>query len=205
MRKNGFLITLAAPSGGGKSSVCDIVLKRLPQIKYSISWTTREPRGEEKHGIHYFFCDETTFINKRDESYFIESALVHGHYYGTSKEFVNNCLDEGSHIIMDIDVQGVDQIRKKGFSVVTIFLIPPTYHELEERLKNRKTDSYEVIQQRLINAKKEIDRLIEYDYLVINENLEKAAEDVIHIIEAEENKVSRYENIVQDFYEIKED
>lgn len=201
MRKKGFLITLAAPSGGGKSSVCDIVLRQLPQIRYSISWTTREPRGEEKNGIHYFFTDEQTFLQKKEAGFFLESALVHGHYYGTSKEFVYDTLQQGSHIIMDIDVQGVEQIRKQGFSVVTIFIIPPTYKILEERLLNRKTDSEEVIRQRLINAKKEIDRLIEYDYLVINKNLEEAARDIVSIINAEEIKVSRYENIIQDFYE----
>ncbi|HOD53502.1 MAG TPA: guanylate kinase [Candidatus Cloacimonadota bacterium] len=200
MKKKGFLITIAAPSGSGKSTILSKVMERLPHIQYSISHTTRKPRGEEKDGVAYFFTEESDFLSKRDAGFFLESAKVHNNWYGTSKQFIEDTLEKANHVIMDIDVQGVAQIRNLGVDIVSIFILPPSYSVLKQRLIDRKTDSPEQIEQRLENSKKEIDRLNEYDYLVINDSLDSAVECVINIIQAEENKVKRFSKILDDFY-----
>lgn len=200
MKKKGFIITVAAPSGSGKSTILNQVMQQLPNIRYSVSHTTRAPRGAEKNAVDYFFVTEEEFQNLKAHDHFLENAFVHNHWYGTSKQFVMNTLESSHHIIMDIDVQGVAQIKKAGIDVVSIFILPPSYRILKQRLIDRKTDSLEQIEQRLENSKKEIDRLNEYDYLVINENLEDAVIDLVNIIRAEENKVKRFSSVLEDFY-----
>ncbi len=200
MKKKGFIITVAAPSGSGKSTILNQVMQQLPNIRYSISHTTRAPRGAEQNAVEYFFVTEEEFHKLQAQNHFLESAFVHNHWYGTSKQFVMDTLESSQHIIMDIDVQGVAQIKEAGIDVVSIFILPPSYHVLKQRLIDRKTDSIEQIEQRLENSKKEIDRLNEYDYLVINENLEDAIIDLVNIIRAEENKVKRFSSVLEDFY-----
>ncbi len=200
MKKKGFLVTIAAPSGSGKSTILNKVMQKLPQIRYSISHTTRLPRGEEQDGVAYFFTNEEDFLKKKDAGFFLECAKVHNNWYGTSKDFINRTLEDANHVIMDIDVQGVSQIKKLGVDIVSIFVLPPEFRILKQRLIDRKTDSPEQIEQRLENSKKEIDRLNEYDYLVINDSLDNAVERVINIIQAEENKVKRFVNVLDDFY-----
>ncbi|HPY96790.1 MAG TPA: guanylate kinase [Candidatus Cloacimonadota bacterium] len=200
MKKKGFIITLASPSGGGKSSILCSVLGLLPQAKYSISYTTRQIRGTEQDGIDYFFISEQEFLKKKEEGFFLEYAHVHNYWYGTAKDYVLNILDQGNHVIMDIDVQGVAQVKELGYDVVSIFVLPPDFETLKQRLIDRKTDSNEQIEQRLINSKKEIDQLIAYDYLVINNSLDKAIECVVNIILAEENRVIRYIDPIKTFY-----
>ena len=200
MKKKGFLVLIAAPSGGGKSTICEEILRLNPDLCYSISWTTRAKRGKETDGINYFFTDTATFQNKIEEGFFLEYAEVHGNFYGTSKSYVDDCLDNEKIVIFDIDVQGVELIRNKGYDVVTIFILPPNQEVLKQRLLNRGTDSPEVIIQRLENARKEIDCIECYDYLVINDEINKAIEIVNSILIGEKNKRNRYISPKEDFY-----
>jgi len=202
MKKKGFLVTITSPSGGGKSTICQGVLQLNPSVVYSISWTTREPRGAEQHGVDYFFTDLHTFQAKASDNFFLEFAEVHGHFYGSSKELIDNFLTEEKVVLLDIDVQGVELLRVQGYDVVTIFILPPNKTTLIERLVNRGTDTPEAIHKRLDNAKKEIMCVYDYDYLVINEDIDEAIANVNSILIAEKSKIKRYSNPINDFYEV---
>ena len=200
MKRKGFLVTIASPSGGGKSTICREILSINPSICYSISWTTRPTRGEEIDGVDYFFTDIATFEKKIKAGHFLEYALVHGNYYGTTTEFVEKCLQDGKIVLLDIDVQGVELVRNCGYDIVSIFILPPNESVLKERLIGRKTDSQTVIDQRLENSKKEIAFLRNYDYLIINDKIENAVNIVNNVLIGEQNKVDRYINPLEDFY-----
>ena len=200
MKKRGFVVTFASPSGGGKSTICNEVLKINPLFCYSISWTTRELRGDEVNGKDYFFIDIETFKQKIDEDFFLEYAEVHGNFYGTSREFITDCIEKEKIVLLDIDVQGVELLKKQGIDVVTIFILPPSERILEDRLVKRGTDTTEVINKRLENAKKEIEYLQGYDYLVINDNIQDAINTVNCILIAETNKQKRYIDPVKEYY-----
>jgi len=191
-RKTPFLIILSAPSGGGKSTILNEILKDNNQIEYSVSYTTRPPRGYEQNGIHYNFVSREAFEQMIKAGDFLEHAQFAGHYYGTSISYIQSRLAQGKHVIMDIDVQGAAQISSKDIPYVKIFLMPPSLKILKERLINRKTDSPEEIEKRLQIARTEIQSIQLYDYLVINDRLDIAVDDVRAIIRAEENRVDRY-------------
>lgn len=198
--KNNFLIVVSAPSGGGKSTINRAILERNDNIVYSISYTTRKPRGNEQNGKDYFFVDEKKFKEMIEDNEFIEYAHVHDNWYGTSLRFIKSQLNKCKHVIMDIDVQGAEKIAKSSIDKILIFLLPPTDKILEQRLRKRGTDSSQEIAKRLRNAPQEIDKVEDYDYLVINDDLQKAIEDVEAIIRAEENSAKRYHKIKQAFY-----
>ena len=191
---------MISPSGGGKSTIGDNILENSNEIEYSVSYTTRKPRFGEKDGIDYFFVSESEFLELRDNNEFLESAKVHGNWYGTSRTFIEQRVDSGKHILLDLDIQGANQIVDKGIDAVTIFIIPPTEEILKDRLAKRGSDSAETIKERLKNAEEEIARLNEFQYLVINEELSKSILEIKNIISAEENKVFRYKNINETFY-----
>jgi guanylate kinase len=199
-RKKNFLIVISAPSGGGKSTICKAILERMNTVDYSISYTTRKPRANEVNGQHYFFVNEERFRELIGENDFLEYAQVHNNWYGTSRSFILNRFADNRHVIMDIDPQGARSIVNSGIDVVTIFLLPPNMKILEERLRNRDTDSDDTIALRLNNARFELETLPEYEYLVINDDLDTAINDVKKIIEAEENRVSRYYTPQDVFY-----
>lgn len=198
--ENPFLIVISAPSGGGKSTILERVLNDFDNISYSISSTTRKPRGDERNGVDYFFLDTDEFEDKIAEDEFLEYANVFGNYYGTSRKFIQSCFDKGQYVIMDIDVQGCLKLEKTDCPLVKIFLLPPDGDELESRLRKRGTDSNEVISKRLNTAREELKLIDHYDYLVVNDDLEKAVYAVKNIIWAEMHKISRYNDIYHSFY-----
>ncbi|MDD3049592.1 MAG: guanylate kinase [Candidatus Cloacimonetes bacterium] len=198
--KRNFLIILSAPSGGGKSTIKNEILEKSEKMEYSVSYTTRAPRGSEKDEVDYFFVTENKFLELKVKNEFLESALVHGNWYGTSRSFIESKFNQGKHVIMDIDIQGAESIRKSDIDSVSIFILPPDLEILEKRLRDRGTDNEESIRKRLYNARKEIEKISDYEYLVINDDLNDAVTEIEAIIKAEENKVKRYNKIESKFY-----
>ncbi|MCD6182057.1 MAG: guanylate kinase [Candidatus Cloacimonetes bacterium] len=198
--KRSFLIILIAPSGGGKSTIAGRILQDAENIDYSISYTTRSPRGLEENGKQYFFVKDEDFERLIAEDDLLEHATVHGYQYGTSRSFIQSRLAMKHHVIMDIDVQGAIQIMKSEIDTVTVFVLPPNETILRNRLTARGTDSPEVIARRLINARGEIAQMQLFDYLVINDDLDEAVEQVNAIICAEELKTARYTDVERIFY-----
>ena len=198
--KQSFLIILISPSAGGKSAILKRVIEECDDVDYSISYTTRKPRINESNGIDYNFISESEFKELQAAGDLLESADVHGCWYGTSRRFIDSKLQKGKHIIMDIDVQGARQILQQDIEVVTIFIIPPDISVLTKRLTDRGTDSQEEIETRLQTARKEMEEIDHFDYLVINDDFETAVRDVIEIIRVEEKKVKRFTNIKDIFY-----
>jgi len=182
--KHGHLIVVTAPSGAGKSTLVQGAVSRLPNLTYSVSYTTRDLRGEEKHGRQYYFVTVDEFLKLRDNGSFIECAEVHGNWYGTPREGVAEHLAAGQDVILDIDVQGAAQIREQIEDAITVFILPPSFAVLADRLRNRNTDNRYDIEKRLSNARAEVKRYSEFDYLIVNEDLETALEALIAIITA---------------------
>ena len=183
--KHGTIIVLSGPSGAGKSTLVGEVLKVMPELQFSISCTTRKPRGTEQHGVEYYFLTEEEFVQRIDAGEFVEHAQVHANRYGTLKSEVLERSRQGKDVILDIDVQGAMQIRKAAENdpelaavLQFVFIAPPSYEILENRLRGRKTDSEEQIAIRLAAAKKEISFWRNYDYVVVNGDLKKAAEEL---------------------------
>lgn len=176
------------------------ILRKTDNIDYSVSYTTRASRGIEQNGTHYHFVSEAEFEDRIAQNDFLEHAKVFGHsWYGTSISYIQSRLKLGRHVIMDIDVQGAAQISATQVPFVKIFIIPPSMATLKQRLIRRGTDSEEHIQLRLDTAEKELDCIPDYDYLVINDDLDQAVDDVMAIIKAEENRVHRYQSPMQEF------
>ncbi len=194
-----FLIILSAPSGGGKTTILNEVRRLTDNIDYSVSYTTRLPRGTEQNNVHYHFVDEPEFLRRKESGDFLESALVFGKWYGTSISFIKSRLDAGKHVIMDIDVQGAALISSTDIPYVKVFIVPPSMEILKDRLIKRDTDSMEEIEKRLNIAKTELEHIDRYDYLVINDDLETAVRDVISIVRAEENRTDKYINPIAGF------
>jgi len=174
---NGAVLVLSGPSGAGKSSLIHKIVDDIGECYFSISTTTRPMREGEVNGVDYYFVDEEEFKKEIEEDQFLEYALVHGNYYGTSLKPVKKALLEGKLVIFDIDVQGNSAINSRlGDITTSVFITPPTLSELKRRLQNRRTDSQEVIDKRVDMAKREIQRVSEYEYLLINDDLDAAAE-----------------------------
>lgn len=184
----GFLAVISGPSGAGKGTIIEKVIKSSPELAFSISATTRPPRPKEKEGIHYFFLTREEFEAKIKQNEFLEWAKVHEDYYGTPRHFIEARIQEGGIIILDIDVQGGLQVKKTFPTGVFIFIVPPTFHDLQERLLKRSTETPESLNRRLADARKEFGFLEEYDYLVTNKVLADAVCDVRSIIRAEKCK-----------------
>jgi guanylate kinase len=178
----GNLIIVSGPSGAGKSALVANVMQRLPRLKFSVSYTTRTPRGIEQNGVEYFFVDRPKFQSLVDQDRLLEWAEVHGNFYGTSREFVDDLLKKGDDVLLDIDVQGADIIRVKRPDSIGVFIFPPSYQVLHERLVRRSLDPGFVIEQRLKKACKEIRHFSEYDYLIINEDLGSSTRELESII-----------------------
>lgn len=174
---NGAVLVLSGPSGAGKSSLIHKIIDDIGECYFSISTTTRPMREGEVDGIDYYFVDEEEFQKEIEEDQFLEYAIVHGNYYGTSLKPVKKALLEGKLVIFDIDVQGNSAINSRlGDITTSVFITPPTLSELKRRLENRQTDAQEVIKRRVDMAKREIQRVSEYEYLLVNDDLDTAAE-----------------------------
>jgi guanylate kinase len=179
----GHLFIISAPSGAGKTTIVRAVLDRFADILYSISYTTRKPRNGELDGIDYNFISTDDFKKRIDGGEWAEWAEVHGNYYGTSAEFINNGLASGRDILLDIDVQGTIKILERYPDSITIFIMPPSLETLGKRLELRGTDSKAEIARRLVNAEKEIEKKDLYRHIVVNDQLSEAIEKLISIIE----------------------
>jgi guanylate kinase len=189
-RRNGAILVLSGPSGAGKSSLITKITDQIGPTYFSISTTTRPIRSGEVDGVHYHFVSVDEFKNDIDQEMFLEYAVVHGNYYGTSLGPVKKALKEGKLVIFDIDVQGHDAVQNRlGDITTSVFITTPTLEELKKRLHNRLTDSEEVISGRIEMAKREVQRISEYDFLVVNDNLQEAAEILVSIAKAARMKI----------------
>lgn len=180
--REGRLFVLSGPSGAGKGTVLKAALSRLDGAAYSVSYTTREKTKEDADGVTYFFVDKNTFVNMIKEGRFLEWAEVHGNYYGTSREVVEKALRDGFDVILEIDVQGALQVKDKLPDAVTVFIAPPSAEELARRIKNRRRDSDEQIAVRLKNAETEMKLAEKYEYIIVNETVDVAAQEFIDIV-----------------------
>ena len=186
-----FPIILSAPSGGGKTTIAKALLSGRQDLGYSVSCTTRQPRAGEIQGKDYYFISRTEFITKREQGEFAESAEVHGNLYGTLRSEVQRVLSTGKHVLMDIDVQGAAQFTRVFPQTVTIFILPPSAEILLERLKMRQTESTQQLADRLQSALQELQSVDEYEYVVVNDNLDHAIRRIGSIIDAERSSRER--------------
>lgn len=182
---NPFPIILSSPSGGGKTTIARMLLERRPDVGYSVSCTTRAPRPGEKDGKDYFFLTKEEFETRRGRDEFAESAVVHGNLYGTLRKEVERVLSSGKHVIMDIDVQGARQFARAFPESVLVFLLPPSTEVLIERLRARQTEDNSKLLVRLRSAREELREVGAYQYVVVNDDLERAYKQVASIVDAE--------------------
>ncbi|QFR48488.1 guanylate kinase [Sulfurimonas lithotrophica] len=202
--KSGAILVLSGPSGAGKSTLLNEIINDVGECYFSISTTTRPMREGEIDGVHYHFVDEKEFEKDIEEEMFLEYAHVHGNYYGTSIKPVKEALKDGKLVIFDIDVQGNTVVTNRlGDITTSVFISPPTLSELKHRLEARQTDSQEVIDRRIKMAKREIQRISEYDFLIVNDDLDKAAQILRTIAKAARLKIAG--NEINEFAQMWED
>jgi len=191
MKTSGNLFIVTAPSGAGKTSLVGALLASDPHVKLSISCTTRAPRPGEVHGVDYNFVTEPRFLQMLEAGEFLESAEVHGSRYGTSQKWVEEQLQAGEDILLEIDWQGAAQVRGLFPNTISIFILPPSVEELEHRLNKRGQDSAAVIALRVANAREEISHVSEFDYVIINDKFDEALQDLRAIIQAHRLKTGK--------------
>lgn len=185
------LVVVSAPSGAGKTSLCEWVVSAVPNLAHSVSYTTRPPRADERDGRDYHFVEETMFRAMVDRDEFGEWAMVHGHHYGTSRALLDRHFAAGEDVVLDIDTQGAAILRQRYPGGVFVFVVPPSWSVLEERLRRRRSDSEAEIQQRLQRARDEVGHSAEYQYVIVNDMFARAAEELKAIILAERRRSSR--------------
>ena len=194
MKKNrkGLMLVLSSPSGAGKTTICKEILKKIKELKLSISYTTRPKRKSEVDGLDYFFVSKKKFKELQAKDFFIENAKVFDHLYGTPKNFVEKNLLKGIDVLFDIDWQGAQKLSNfSKTDIVSVFILPPSNMILKERLKKRNEDSLEIVNKRMSKAKSEISHWIEYDYVLINDDLVTCTNEVVTILKAERKKRDR--------------
>ena len=183
-KKPGNVFVIAAPSGTGKTTICQQILKRDSRLRLSISHTTRSPRSREKNGVHYQFVTDKKFRELREADLFLEHAEYGGNVYGTSWMAIEGPLESGQDVVLEIEVQGAAQVRERRPSACLIFLLPPTLAALEARLRGRNTDSEDVIQRRMTLVDRELAAAKIFDYAIVNDDLETAVDQVLEVVEA---------------------
>ena len=200
----GTLLIVTAPSGAGKTTLVSGLLARDANVRLSVSYTTRPPREGERDGQHYHFVDVGAFRALRDRGEFLEWAEVHGNYYGTSRSWLRDQIESGADILLEIDWQGAQQVRRAFPEAVGIFVLPPSFDELEQRLRGRGTDSDDVISRRLLGARGEMRHVGEFDYVILNDELEVAIDDLVSIVRASRLRYTRQKARHSRFFEFLE-
>ena len=193
MAQEGLPIIISAPSGAGKTTLGQALKKRLPDLRFSVSHTTRPPRENEQDGVHYHFIAREKFLGMIDHDEFLEWAQIHDNYYGTARKNIADTLQKGKDLVLELDVQGVETLRNLKYLGAYIFILPPSMEELEKRLTGRGTESDNQIKQRLEAGKKEIAKSRLYDYAVTNTNVDESVDAILAIIHAEKKRMSRYQ------------
>jgi len=186
MQREGVLFVISAPSGAGKTTLCKEIIDKFPNLRHSVSYTTRTPRTGEVHGRDYFFVGQDEFSRMVADSEFAEWAEVHGNLYGTSLSTLKQCRSQGIDLILDIDCQGAQQLKGRFDGGVYIFILPPSIAELRRRLDGRSSDSEEVIERRINNAAAEIKESRWYDYIIVNDKFSEAVEQLKSVLLAEQ-------------------
>ena len=192
---------ISAPSGSGKSTLVHELMRRVPKLRFSVSYTTRPPRGSEQNGHDYFFIPRQEFEARVQAGEFLEWAEVFGHYYGTHQSELERAAAEGSDLLLDIDVQGARQLKKRIPAAVTIFVLAPSREVLEQRLRARSQDSGPVIERRLHEAAEEIRNYSQYDYVLVNREVKASVETLVSIVEATRSRRDRMEGEIRPILE----
>ncbi|MCD6574842.1 guanylate kinase [Candidatus Aerophobetes bacterium] len=187
----GLILVLSAPAGAGKTTLCKRLLQTSPTFISSVSFTTRSPRKQEIEGVDYYFVSREDFEKLIKKNAFVEWAEVHGHLYGTSKKFLEENIKAGKDVILEVDVKGGTKIKEKYPQAILIFILPPSWQELEKRLHKRATEDEKSIKERLSTAKQEIKYLPYYDYFLVNDDINATTKRLLLIIEAERYKINR--------------
>lgn len=196
LEKQGCIMILSGPSASGKSSIAQKILESDENLCLSVSYTTRKPRDGEIDGVSYYFVEQSEFSTMLLTGQFLESTQIHGNYYGTHKNLLNDMINSGKDVVFDIEANGASAIKSKlGDKCFTIFILPPSIEEMSARLQKRSNDSQMNIIQRIKNAKSEISKMNQYDYIIVNNDLEEAANQVKTILLSERNKRCRITNI----------
>ena len=191
-KRKGMLLVISGPSGAGKGTLVSKLLDKDPSFAFSVSVTTRGRRENEIEDVHYHFISEAEYDKLLSEDAFLEHASVHGHRYGTLKSEVYERMEKGQNVLLDIDPQGARAVMEKEKNCVSVFILPPSYHDLKVRLHTRNTENEEEIQRRLNNARGEIAQMDKYRYLVVNDDLELAYDQLVSIVRAEKQNSVRY-------------
>lgn len=200
IKKRGLLLVVSGPSGAGKGTVCKKVIEDNNNIIISVSATTRKPRVGEVEGVSYFYKTKEEFEDMIKNGQLLEHARVYDNYYGTPKQAIYDQLENGTDVILEIEMQGAMQIRKKYPQAVFIFILPPSLTELKNRIVNRGTETVEQIEKRMSSAYSEIELIKDYDYYVFNESITYSAEQIMNIVNSERLKVVRYKDEIIDMF-----
>lgn len=202
IKRKGLLLVVSGPSGAGKGTICKEILNRRKDIKLSVSATTRKPREGEVDGVNYFFLSKEEFSKMVDNGEFLEYASIYGNFYGTPKSAIIECLENGQDVILEIEMQGARQVKEVYSEGVFIFVLPPSLSELKNRIVGRGTETADEIEKRFSCAFEEIKQIDDYNYFIINKDVDTSVRELEEIISAEKNKVTRYkENIIEKFRE----
>ncbi|HIY05499.1 MAG TPA: guanylate kinase [Candidatus Evtepia faecigallinarum] len=197
MRERGTLVVVSGFSGAGKGTVLAQVLARRPDLYFSVSFTTRAPRQGEQDGVNYHFVTREEFQTRIGRGEFLEYAEYVGNYYGTSMTVIREKLERGIDVILEIEIQGAAKVREKMPEAVSLFLVPPSFEELSRRLHSRGTDSEETIRQRLETARREVREIVNYDYIVVNDTVDRAVEEILAILTAEGCRKERRLHLIE--------